>query len=249
MSTQSLTVGALSGRTAVIYGGSAGIGFATARLFIAEGAQVYLTGRREAELDAAADDLGTSAHAVPGDLASAEDRTRLYDRIRADGHRIDVLFLNAGVGAWGTVENTTPADFDHVMSINLKGSLFALQEAVPLLNERASVIITGSIAAQKANPQLLVYSVSKAALRSVVRNAAVTLADRGIRVNMLTPGTTDTDIIAPFDPYFREQLKAGILAGRFGTPRELAEGALFLASDRSSFMTGAELVMDGGVQL
>ncbi len=238
--------GKLHGRVAVITGGSSGIGFEAAKLFVAEGAFVYVTGRRQAQLDTAVAAIGDACCGVQGDIANPNDRERLFGRVAVDNRRIDVLFANAGVGDFGPMGKITDEHFEHIVSVNLKGTLFTMQDALPLLNDGASVILTGSIAGVKGFPELVVYSATKAALRSVVRTSAAGLRDRKIRVNLLTPGTTDTPIIAPMP----EQVKSGFARlaplGRLAHPREIAGAALFLAGDDASFVTGVELFADGG---
>jgi NAD(P)-dependent dehydrogenase (short-subunit alcohol dehydrogenase family) len=238
--------GKLLGRVAVITGGTSGIGFEAAKLFVREGAFVYITGRRQAELDGAVAQIGKSVQGVQGDIANAVDRQRLYDTVKADGRTIDVLFANAGVGDFGPIGSITDAHFDQIAGVNFKGTLFTVQDALPLLNDGASVILTGSIAGVKGFPELVVYSATKAALRSIVRTLAASFRDRRIRVNLLTPGTTDAPIIAPMPEVFRSGLANLAPLGRLAQPAEIAGAALFLASDDASFVTGTELFADGG---
>jgi NAD(P)-dependent dehydrogenase (short-subunit alcohol dehydrogenase family) len=238
--------GKLQGRVAVITGGSSGIGFEAAKLFVREGAFVYITGRRQAELDRAVAQIGKSVRAVQGDIANAADRQRLYDTVKTDGRRIDVLFANAGAGDFGPIGSITDAHFDQIVGVNLKGTLFTVQDALPLLNDGASIILTGSTAGVKGFPELVVYSATKAALRSIVRTLAASFRDRKIRVNLLTPGTTDTPIIAPMPEAFRSRLANLAPLGRLAHPAEIAGAALFLASSDASFVTGTELFADGG---
>jgi NAD(P)-dependent dehydrogenase (short-subunit alcohol dehydrogenase family) len=238
--------GKLKGRVAVITGGSSGIGFEAAKLFVGEGAFVYITGRRQAELASAVAQIGRSVRAVQGDIANAADRQRLYDTVKADGRTIDVLFANAGVGDFGPIGSITDDHFDRIVGVNFKGTLFTVQDALPLLNDGASIILTGSIAGVKGFPELVVYSATKAALRSIVRTLAASFRDRKIRVNLLTPGTTDTPIIAPMPEAVRSGLVQLAPLGRLAHPAEIASAALFLASDDASFVTGTELFADGG---
>ena len=241
-----MATGKLAGRVGIVTGGSTGIGLEAARLFIAEGAFVYLTGRRQAELDAAVSELGNMACAVQGDVASAADRQRLFETVAADGRRVDILFANAGVGEATPIGAIEEDQFDRIVNVNFKGTLFTLQGALPLLSDGASVILTGSIAASKGYADLVVYSATKAALRSLARTSAEGLKDRRIRVNLLTPGTTDTAIIASMPEEFKRALADGAPAGRLAHPAEIARAALFLATDDSSFVNGAELFADGG---
>lgn len=236
----------LEGKVAVITGGSSGIGLEAAKLFVREGAVVYITGRRQAELDQAVAEIGPSARGVQGDIASVADRDRLYETVRADKRRIDVLFANAGVGDFGPIGSITEAQFDHIVGVNLKGTLFTLQDALPLFNDGGSIILTGSIAGVKGFPELLVYSATKAALRSIARTCAAGLKERKIRVNLLTPSTTDTPIIAPMPEEVRNGFANLAPAGRLAHPVEIANAALFLASDDASFVNGTELFVDGG---
>lgn len=238
--------GKLAGRVAVITGGSTGIGLEAAKLFIAEGAFVYVTGRHPSKLDAAVAVLGAAARGVQGDIASAPDRARLFQAIESDGRRIDILFANAGVGEATVIGSISEEQFDHIVGVNLKGTLFTLQDALPLLNDGASVIFTGSIAGIKGFPELVVYSATKAALRSLTRTCAAGLRDRQIRVNLLSPGTTDTAIIAAMPPEYKQALAEAALARRLADPIEIARVALFLATDDSSYVNGSELFADGG---
>jgi NAD(P)-dependent dehydrogenase (short-subunit alcohol dehydrogenase family) len=236
----------LEGRVAIITGGSSGIGLEAAKLFVREGAFVYITGRRQEALDQAVAEIGASARGVQGDIANEADRKRLFDIVAADNRRIDVLFANAGVGDFGPIGSITDEHFEHIVGVNLKGTLFTLQDALPLLNDGASVILTGSIAGVKGFPELVVYSATKAALRSIVRTSAAGLRRQKIRVNLLTPGTTDTPIIAPMPEEIRSGFANLSPLGRMAHPQEIASVALFLASDDASFVTGAEIFADGG---
>jgi NAD(P)-dependent dehydrogenase (short-subunit alcohol dehydrogenase family) len=236
----------LQGKVAVITGGSSGIGLEAAKLFVEEGAFVFITGRRQSELDRATSEIGRSVRAVQGDIASAADRRRLYEIVEAEAGHIDVLFANAGVGDVAPIGFITEAHFDHIVGVNLKGTLFTVQEALPFFREGGSIILTGSIAGVKGFGELVVYSATKAALRSLARTCTAGLKDRKIRVNLLSPGTTDTPIIAPMP----DDMKAGFVklapAGRLAHPAEIATVALFLASHASSFVTGVEIFADGG---
>jgi NAD(P)-dependent dehydrogenase (short-subunit alcohol dehydrogenase family) len=236
----------LKGKTAVITGGSSGIGLATARRFAAEGATVFIMGRRKAQLDAARETIGANAYAVEGDVSSEDDLDRLYDAVAQAGLRIDIVFANAGAAIAGTLGQITRVDFDAVIGTNLRGTLFTVQKALPLLNDGASIILTGSIAGVKGRAGRSVYAASKAALRSFARSWASDLKDRRIRVNLLSPGPTETASLAGASQAVRDQLAAPILRGALGKPEEIAGAALFLASDDAVFVNATELFADGG---
>ncbi|MFF5289316.1 SDR family NAD(P)-dependent oxidoreductase [Paractinoplanes globisporus] len=245
-------MGQLEGKTAIVTGGTSGIGLATAERFAAEGAHVYITGRRQEALDAAVVKIGHRATGVRGDVADLADLDRLYETVAAQNRRIDVLFANAGGGEFSTLEQVTEKHFDETFGSNTKGMLFTVQKALPLLNDGASIILQSSNAATLGNEAFGVYAASKAAVRSFARTWAAELKGRSIRVNAISPGTIDTpgiDGLAP-DQEQAGQLKsylAGTIPmGRIGRPDEVAGAALFLASDQSSFITGIELFVDGG---
>lgn len=235
----------LTGKTAVITGGSTGIGLATAKLFISEGAYVFITGRRQKELDEAVKQIGHNVTAVQGDIANLADLDRLYEIVKARG-RLDIVFANAGVGDFAALGSITEEHFDKIFDVNVKGTLFTVQKALPLLNDGASIILNGSVASAKGTPGFGVYGASKAAIRNLVRAWTVELKDRGIRSNVLSPGPTDTPLVSGAPPEKVAQLVATIPMGRMGKDEELAKAALFLASDDSSFVTGIELFVDGG---
>jgi NAD(P)-dependent dehydrogenase (short-subunit alcohol dehydrogenase family) len=246
-------MGSLEGKTALVTGGTTGIGLATAGRLAAEGAHVFVTGRRKAELDAAVEKIGAGATGVQGDVSDLADLDRLYAAVRQQGRRVDVLFANAGGGSFASLEQVTEEHFDQTFDINVRGLLFTVQKALPLLNDGASVIVTSSTAATSGAETFGVYAASKAAVRSFARTWANELKGRGIRVNAVTPGTIDTPGITGLAPdeAQAEQLK-GFLAGqipmgRMGRPEELADAIVFLASDQSSFITGSELYVDGGL--
>src|SRR5580658_2970049 len=235
----------LEGKTAVITGGTEGIGFATAKLFVKEGAYVFITGRRQKELDDAVKTIGCNVTGVQGDVAKLTDLDRLYETVRAEG-RIDIVFANAGLAEFSPLVNITEEHFDRLFNINVKGALFTVQKALPLLNDSGSIILTGSVAGVKGTPAFGVYGATKAAVRNFARAWTVELKDRRIRSNVLSPGPTETPILdqQPSDAIAR--IAATIPMGRMGKPDEIAKAALFLASDDSSFVTGIELFVDGG---
>ncbi len=243
----------LEGKVAVITGGSSCIGLATARRFVTEGAHVFITGRRQAELDKAVVQIGQGVTAVQGDVSNLDDLERLYARVVEQAGKIDVLFANSGVVETVPIGQITLTHFDHTFGVNTRGLLFTMQKALPLIRDGGSIIVTGSIAWMKAMPGYSTYSASKAAVRSFVRTWALELKDRGIRVNSLSPGPVDTPIIeGQFATQAQaDQFKVGIAAaiplGRLGRPDELAAAALFLASNESSFVTGIDLCVDGGI--
>jgi NAD(P)-dependent dehydrogenase (short-subunit alcohol dehydrogenase family) len=236
----------LQNKVAVITGGTSGIGLATAKRFVAEGAYVFIMGRRRQELDAAVKDIGANACGVQGDIGSLADLDRLYGIVKEKKRSIDILFANAGVGEVIPTAAVTEEHFDKTFDVNVKGTLFTVQKALPLFNDGGSIILTGSIASVKGLPAFGVYSASKAAIRSFVRTWTMELKDRKIRANVISPGTIDTPILAPMPKQAIAQIVAGIPMGRMGQPDEIAKAAVFLASDDSSFVTGIELFVDGG---
>jgi NAD(P)-dependent dehydrogenase (short-subunit alcohol dehydrogenase family) len=238
-------VGKLQGKVAVITGGTAGIGLATAKLFVKEGAHVFITGRRQKELDEAVTAIGSNVTGVQGDVANLTDLDRLYETIKATG-RIDIVFANAGFGEFAPLGSITEEHFDRLFNVNVKGALFTVQKALPLLNDGGSIILTGSVGSVKGTPAFWVYGATKAAVRNFVRAWTVELKDRRIRSNVLSPGPTDTSLVTqqPADAIAR--IVSSIPMGRMGTSDEIAKAALFLASDDSSFITGIELFVDGG---
>jgi len=233
------------GKTAVVTGGSSGIGLAAARRFAAEGAHVFITGRRQGELDAAVELIG-DATAVRGDVADPADLDRLYDAVRARGRGVDVLFANAGTGGFASLEETTEEHFDQIFGVNVRGTLFSVQKALPLLNEGASVIVNCSVRADDGVAEFGTYAATKAALRSYVRTWANELKGRGVRVNAISPGSIDTPAVAGLSEEVRAGFAAGVPIGRVGTADEVANAVAFLASDQSSFIVGTNLYVDGG---
>jgi NAD(P)-dependent dehydrogenase (short-subunit alcohol dehydrogenase family) len=243
----------LNGRVAVITGGSSGIGLATAKKFVEEGAYVFITGRRQSELDRAKTFVGKNVTTVQGDASNLEDLDRLYKVVKDVKGHVDILFANAGFIEHQTIDVVTPEHYDKTFDINVKGVLFAVQKALPLMRKGGSIILNASIVAVKGLPAHGTYGATKAAVRSFARTWTAELKDRGIRVNTLSPGATNTPII---DGQFtskeqadaaRASFAAATPMGRIGRPEELAAAALFLASDDSSFITGIDLQVDGGL--
>ena len=242
----------LDGKTALVTGGSSGIGLAIARRLAAEGAHVYLTARREPQIDEAAAAIGSNATPVRADVSNLADLDRLYERIGADGRRLDVVVANAGGGGLAALETTSPEFFDNGFNTNVRGTHFTVQKALPFLNDGASVILLGSIAADHGSAGFGVYSATKAAIASFARTWAVELAPRGIRVNTISPGSVKTPAMGAgvLEPTRAEGLFAAIgrtiPMGRMGESDEVASAAIFLASTESSFITGTNLYIDGG---
>ena len=243
----------LDGKTALVTGGTSGIGRATAQRFAEEGAHVFITGRRQAELDQAVTSIGHGVVGVRGDVSDLNDLDAIYAQIAQRGHGLDVVFANAGGGSFSTLEDLDAAHFDETFAINVRGTVFTVQKALPLLNKGASVILSGSTAATSGTPAFGVYAATKAAIRSFGRTWAVELAGRSARVNVIVPGPTETtglrglagDDAAKADGLMA-QLGSGLPLGRVAHPDEIANAVLFLASDQSSFVTGSELFADGG---
>jgi len=243
----------LSGKIALVTGGTSGIGLATAKRFASEGAYVFITGRRQSELDAAATELGGNATAVRGDVADLADLDRLFDTIKREKGRLDVLFANAGGGGMAPLGQITEEHFDKTFNTNVRGLLFTVQKALPLMPPGSSIILNASIASIKGTPALSVYSATKAAVRSFARSWTLDLNESKIRVNAVSPGTV------PTPAYYlmgltNEQVQAfvdsqvtTIPLGRVGTTDEIAKAVVFLASDDSSFVNGIELFVDGGM--
>lgn len=243
----------LDSKIAIVTGGSSGIGLAIAERFIAEGATVYITGRRQAELEAAGTQLGEKAKVVQGDVADLVSLDHVFETVRQAEGRLDVLVANAGVIASSPIETASEEHFDRMFDINVKGTYFTLQKALPLMRDGGSVILVSSCLSAKGMAGHSVYNATKAAVRSLVRTAAAELVARGIRVNTLSPGPVDTPIIEgqvgspEAAAEFRRQAASHVPLGRIGRPQELAAAALFLACDESSFSTGTDLVVDGGM--
>ena len=244
----------LDGRVAVITGGSSGLGLATARRFVDEGAFVFITGRRQKELDEAVRSIGRNITAVQGDMAVLADIRRLYATVREQKGKIDIVFANAGTGAFAALGHITEQHFDSQFNVNVKGVLFTVQEALPLLKEGAAVVLNASIVSATGSPSMSVYSASKAAVRSFARTWSVDLKDRRIRVNAISPGIVPTPGYNTSLGMSSEQVEQYVASavpaiplGRAGTPDEIANAVVFLASDDSSYVTGIELIVDGGM--
>ena len=242
-------MGQLEGKTAVVTGGGTGIGLATATRFAAEGAHVFITGRRKIELDAAVEVIG-SATAVPGDVSNPDDVDRLYAAVRERGQGLDVVFANAATASLATLDQVTQEQFDQAFGVNVRGVLLTVQKSLPLLNDGASVILNASTAADNGTAAFGVYAATKAAVRSFARTWANELKGRGVRVNAISPGPVDTpgitDLFGEQAPATRDALASAILADRMGRPEEVAAAVTFLASDESSFVYGSNLYVDGG---
>jgi NAD(P)-dependent dehydrogenase (short-subunit alcohol dehydrogenase family) len=245
-------VSKLRDKVAVITGGSSGIGLATAKRFVAEGAYVFITGRRQAELDKAVAEIGKNVTAVQGDVANVDDLDRLYKTVVAKRGKIDIVFANAGIVEMVPTTAVTPEHFDKTFNTNARGVYFTVQKALPFMNDGGSIILTGSGVWLKGFPAYGTYAATKAALRSFVRTWTTELKDRKIRANLISPGAVETPIIDGQFPTkegadgAREWFKSIIPLGRLGRPEEIASAALFLASDESSYVAGNDLVVDGG---
>ena len=236
----------LEGKIAVITGGTEGIGLATAKLFVKEGAYVFITGRRQSQLDAALKQIGKNVSAVQGDVSNLADLDRLYAIVKEQKGRIDILFANAGTGEFAPLGAITEEHFDKLFNINVRGTLFTVQKALPLLKDGGSIILNGSVASVKGTAAFVVYAASKAAIRSLVRTWTTDLKDRGIRSNVVSPGPINTPLASRQSADVIARIVSTIPMGRMGEPEEVAKVALFLASDDSSFVTGIELFVDGG---
>lgn len=245
-------MGKLSGKVAVVTGANSGIGLAAAKRFAQEGARVFMTGRRQQELDAAVAEVGHGASGIQGDISSMADLDRVFSVIKDQVDKIDVLFANAGGGGFAKIGEISEEHFDKIFDTNVKGTLFTVQKALPLMRDGGSIILTGSTTQISGAPEFSVYSASKAAIRNFARSWILDLAPRKIRVNVLAPGATSTPgwhDLAGTGAAGQEMLAAierSTPLGRLGQPDEVANAALFLASDESSFVTGSELFVDGG---
>jgi len=240
-------------KVVVVTGGTSGIGLATAKAFAAQGASVFITGRRQSTLDAAVREIGGRVTGVQGDMANLADIDRLYDAVQQQHSQIDVVFANAGGGSFAPLGAIDEAYYTEIFDTNVKGVLFTVQKALPLLRDGGSIVITGSVTGSTGNPAFSVYSATKAAVRNFARSWILDLRDRKIRVNVVSPGLTET---AGLNELFgggdqADGIKAGMIAnipsGRIGQSEDVANAVLFLSSDAASFINGIELFIDGGM--
>ena len=240
----------LAGKIALVTGGNSGIGLATAKRFVAEGATVFITGRRQKELDAAAREIGAGVIAIQGDIANLADLDRMFATIREHSGHLDILFANAGIGEFVPLGQITEAHFDSIFGVNVKGTVFTVQKAIPLMRDGGAIVINGSMVSIKGMAAFSVYAATKAALRSFARTWSMDLKGRGIRINVVSPGTVITPGYNALGAAQVNQIIEGVAAttplGRVGTTDEIASAVVFLASDESSYMTGADLFVDGG---
>ena len=245
-------MGKLEGKIALITGGNGGIGLATAKQFVNEGAYVFITGRRDTELSRAVKEIGRNVTGVQGDVANLGDLDRLFAQIKREKGKLDIVFANAGVARYAPLGSITEEFYDSIFDINVKGVLFTVQKALPLMPDGASIILNASIAGSKGLATYSVYSATKAAVRSFARTWTTDLKDRRIRVNAVSPGSIDTpaarDLLASSEvgEKRKKMIADSVPLGRFGTPDEVAKAVVFLASDDSSYITGTELFVDGG---
>jgi NAD(P)-dependent dehydrogenase (short-subunit alcohol dehydrogenase family) len=245
-------MGKLEGKIALVTGGNSGIGLATAKLFVNEGAYVFITGRREPELARAVKEIGRNVTGVQGDVSNLGDLDRLFAQVKREKGRLDVVFANAGVARYAPLGTITEEFYDLIFDINVKGVLFTVQKALPLLSDGASIILNASVVGSKGFASNSVYSATKAAVRSFARTLTTDLKDRRIRVNAVSPGATDTpglNELLGSSETGQQRLKMisnTVPLGRLGTPEEIAKAVVFLASDDSSYITGTELFVDGG---
>lgn len=244
--------GSLQGKVAVVTGGSEGIGLAAAKRLTAEGAAVFITGRRQAQLDKAVAEIGGDVVAVQADVSKPADLDRLYEVVRSTKGKLDILFANAGVQARETLGNITEEALDYQLAVNFKGTIFTVQQALPLLTEGASIILASSTTASKGLSTRTVYSATKAAIRSFARSWVTELKGRGIRINVLSPGPIETPGVKASQgdekvaQAYKTAMNSAVPLGRVGQPEEMAEIVAFLASDASSFINGADIQADGG---
>jgi NAD(P)-dependent dehydrogenase (short-subunit alcohol dehydrogenase family) len=244
--------GKLNGKVALVTGGNSGIGLATAKRFVDEGAYVFITGRRQKELDATVKEIGKNVTAVQGDVSNLADLDRLFAQIKKEKGKIDIVFANAGVAKYAPLGKITEELYDSIFDTNVKGLLFTVQKALPLLRDGGSIILNASIVGSKGLASNSVYSATKAAVRSFARTWTTDLKDRRIRVNAVSPGPIDTpglrELLASSDvgKQRKEMISMGVPLGRLGTPHEIAKAVVFLASDDASYITGIELFVDGG---
>jgi NAD(P)-dependent dehydrogenase (short-subunit alcohol dehydrogenase family) len=238
-------MGKLHGKVAVVTGASTGIGFAIAKRFVDEGAFVFITGRRQEELDEAVKAIGSNVVGVRGDVSKLQDLDRLYETVKAKG-KIDVLVANAGTGEFAPLAGLTEEHFDKLFDLNVKGTVFTVQKALTLINEGGSIVLIGSVASVKGTSAFGTYGATKAAVRNLVRPWTMELKDRRVRSNVLSPGPIKTPLVDLQPPEAIARMLTTIPMGRMGEPDEVAKAAVFLASDDSSFVTGIELFVDGG---
>lgn len=243
----------LEGKIAVITGGNSGIGLATAKRFVSEGAYVFITGRRQKELDAAVSEIGKNAIGIQGDVSNLIDLDKLYNTVKDKKGHLDILFANAGIAQFARLGEISEEHFDKIFDINVKGLLFSVQKALPILQDGSSIILNASVGSSKGIEETSVYSAAKAAVRSFARTWTTDLRHRKIRVNAISPGPIDTPIFSSLtqNEEQMEQFKKYIIntvpMGRMGSPDEIAKAVSFLASDESSYITGIELFVDGGM--
>lgn len=239
----------LKGKIALVTGGSSGIGLATAKRFVAEGAYVFITGRRQKELDEAVDEIGQNSCGVKGDVSNSNDVGRLIETIRSEKGVLDIVFANAGWGEFGSIEDITEEHIDKTIAINVKGVVFTIQRSLPILRDGAAIVLNSSIAGSKGRPVFGVYAATKAAVRSFARSWTTDLAHRKIRVNVVSPGLIPTpgyDHLGITSEMLEAELPT-IPLGRLGVPDDVAKAVVFLVSDESSYITGIELFVDGGL--
>ncbi len=245
-------MGKLDGKIALVTGGNSGIGLATAKQFVNEGAYVFITGQRKPELDATVKEIGRNVTGVQGDVSNLDDLDRLFAQIKREKGKLDIVFANAGVARYAAFGQITEELYDSIFNVNVKGLLFAVQKALPLLPDAASIILNASIVASKGLSTNSVYSATKAAVRSFARTWTADLKNRHIRVNAVSPGSIDTpglsDLLASSETGQQrmKMISDAVPLGRLGTPDEIAKAVVFLASDDSSYITGTELFVDGG---
>ncbi len=246
-------MGKLDGKVALITGGTSGIGFATARLFVAEGAQIYVTGRRKDKVEEAVTKIGKGCIGVQGNVADMADLDRLFNQITKESGRLDIVFANAGTAEYAPMGQIDEAHFERIFNANVKGLLFSVQKALPLMREGSTVVLTSSVVGSKGFSSNSVYAASKAAIRSFARTWTTDFKDRKIRVNVVSPGSIDTEGFrelvgtSPVGQQRMTNLAKAVPVGRTGHPDEIAKAVLFLASDDSSYMTGTEIFVDGGL--
>ena len=243
----------LEGKIAVITGGNSGIGLATAKRFVSEGANVFIFGRRQNEIDAGVSEIGKNVIGIQGDVSNLADLDRLYDVVKDQKGHLDILFANAGIAQFAPLGEISEEHFDKIFRINVKGLLFTVQKALPILEDGGSIILNASIGTSKGVGGSSVYSATKAAVRSFARTWTVDLKDRKIRVNAISPGPIDTPIFSSItqneeqSELFKKNIVNSVPMNRMGSPDEVAKVVSFLASDESSYVTGIELFVDGGL--